>query len=336
MRTVKAFIFALTFCSAVAGQQHTATPAPLPEQFEVGVHTFFDFGPPFDFYQLYVVRSAENGTKAERLIFTPAGSKCFAPAKLETSSAFLHASVRELLENKNPCTIPDKDLKRELKRCKKCSVYSGSNVRMQVKCGGGTRLIRSDILDRDMFASNPHTPANTAWTMQLIDRLNQELGPGVMERPMFPSPPDESAGKVDAQQSANAGVLADIAQGEYDALFPESEIKLAALYYETQKPAPPSPSVRLKTPLSVAPEALVVPIFPPLARMTRTEGDVIVEFEIGEDLVPKGETVLEGHPLLRAAALDAVEKWRFPASAVLQRLQATFEFSLNCHEKAAD
>lgn len=331
MRTVRALIFALTFCSAVGGQQHIAARAPLPEQFELGVHTFFDFGPPFDFYQLYVVRPTEHGTKVERLIFIPAGSKCLAPAKLETSWAFLPASVQELLENKNPCAIPDKDLKRELKRCKKCSVFSGSNVRIQVKCGGQTRLIRSDILDRDMFASNPHTPANTAWTMQLIDRLNHELGPGVMERPMFPSP-DEPGRKVDAQQSANARLLADIAQGEYDALFPESEIKLTALYNETQKPAPPSPSVRLKTPLSVAPEALVVPIFPPLARMTRTEGDVIVEFEIGEDLVPKGETVLEGHPLLRAAALDAVEKWRFPESAVRQKLQATFEFSLNCHE----
>lgn len=331
MRTTKAFIFALSFCSAVAGQQHTATRAPLPEQFELGVHTFFDFGPPFNFYQLYVVRSAENGTKVERLIFTPAGSKCLAPAKLETSSAFLRVSVRELLENKNPCAIPDKDLRRELKRCKRCLVFSGSNVRMQVQCGGGTRLIRSDILDRDMFASNPQTPANTAWTMRLIDRLNQELGPGVMERPVFPSS-DESAGKVDAQQSANVRLLADIAQGEYDALFPESEIKLAAFYNETQRPAPPLPTVRLKTPLSVAPEALVVPIFPPLARMTRTEGDVMVEFEIGEEGVPKGEVVLEGHPLLRAAALDAVREWRFPESAVRQRLQATFEFSLNCHE----
>lgn len=201
---------------------------------------------------------------------------------------------------------------------------------MQVRCGGGTRLIRSDILDRDMFASNPHTPANTAWTMRLIDRLNQELGSGVMEKPVFPS--DESRGEVDAQQYASASVLADIAQGEYDALFPESEIKLAVLYNETQKPAPPSPTVRLKTPLSIAPEALVVPIFPPLARMTRTEGDVMVEFEIDDVGAPKGETVLEGHPLLRAAALDAVNKWRFPESTVHQRLQATFEFSLNCHE----
>jgi len=331
MRTAGAFVFALAFCSAVAGQQQTVSRAPLPEQFELGVHTFFDFGPPFDFYQLYIVRSAENGTKVERLIFTPAGTKCLAPAKLETSSAFLRASVRELLANKNPCAIPDKDLKRELKRCKKCSVFSGSNVRIQVQCGGQTRLIRSDILDRDMFAPNPNTPANTAWTMKLIDRLNQELGPGVMEKPVFPSS-DESAGKVDAQQSANAGVLADIAQGQYDVLFPESDIRLAALYRETQKPAPPSPTVRLKTPPSVAPEALVVPIFPPLARMTRTEGDVMVEFEIGDGGIPKGATVLEGHPLLRAAALDAVGKWRFPESAVRQRLQATFEFSLNCHE----
>jgi hypothetical protein len=190
---------------------------------------FFDFGPPFDFYQLYVVRPAENGTMVERLIFTPAANKCYAPAKLEASSALLHESIRGVLGNKNPCAIPEKDFKRELRRCKKCSGYSGANVRMGMSCDGVAGLIRSEILDRDMFDSTAKTPTNTAWTMQLLDKLNQELGPGVMEKPMFPTPDDP--GKVPAP-SADAGVLGDIAQGDYHALFLASEIRLAALYQE--------------------------------------------------------------------------------------------------------
>jgi hypothetical protein len=84
------------------------------------------------------------------------------PARLETASATLQQSLAELLGSKNPCAIPEKDLKREIKRCKKCSVFSGSKVTMQVTCGGAARLIRSDILDRDMFDAAAHTPENTA------------------------------------------------------------------------------------------------------------------------------------------------------------------------------
>lgn len=186
MRATSALLIGLSFCLPVQAQKGAAARAPLPDQFEIGVHTFFDFGPPFDFYQLYVVRPAENGTIVERLTFTPAANKCYAPAKLETSSASLRESISELIGSKNPCAIPDKELKRELKRCKKCLVFSGSTVTMQVNCGGTTRVIRSDILDRDMFDAAANTPTNTAWTMQLLDNLNQALGPGVMEKSMFP------------------------------------------------------------------------------------------------------------------------------------------------------
>jgi len=60
---------------------------PAPEQVEIGRHTFFDFGPPFDFYELFIIRSAGNGSSIERITITPAGSKCFAPGKVETQVA---------------------------------------------------------------------------------------------------------------------------------------------------------------------------------------------------------------------------------------------------------
>ncbi len=329
MRALLSLCSVLVFCIPTSAQKKQKEVAR-PERFEIGVHTFFDFGPPFDFYELYVVRPAKSGTLVERLIFTPAANKCYAPAKLETSSASLHESINELLGSRNPCAIPDKELKRELKRCKKCLVFSGSNVRMQASCGGTSRLIRSDILDRDMFDSAANTPTNTAWTMQLLEKLNRALGPGVMEKPMFATP--EDASKDATVASTDAEVLRDLARGDYDPLFPASEIRLAALYQETAKPSPPRPTAKLKTPLSVTPEVLFEPIFPPLARMTRTEGDVSVEFEVGPDGIPKGGTVTAGHPLLRAAALDAVGKWRFPTTAAGQQLKATLEFALNCHE----
>jgi hypothetical protein len=41
-----------------------------------------------------------------------------------------------------------KPLRRELKRCKKCLVFSGADVVLQVQCGTETCLIRTDILDK--------------------------------------------------------------------------------------------------------------------------------------------------------------------------------------------
>jgi len=69
-----------------------------------------------------------------------------------------------------------KELHRELKRCKKCLTFSGVNVTMQVSCKGRDRQLRMDILDRDIFDSAPHTPANTSWTMTFLTELDTTLG----------------------------------------------------------------------------------------------------------------------------------------------------------------
>ena len=133
----------------------------VPNRFVIARHTFVDFGPPLDFYELFIARSAATGTSIERISVTPPADVCFAPAKTEVASAALSEPPAELLGSTNPCTIPEKELQRELKRCKNCLVFSGAKVVMQVQCGTQARLIRSDILDRDMFdASSQNAPVH--------------------------------------------------------------------------------------------------------------------------------------------------------------------------------
>src|SRR5260221_10122606 len=158
MRVPSSLLVGLVFCSSLAAQNHSKLQVPLPEQFEIGAHTYFDVGPPFDFYQLYLVRPSNHGSKVERLIFTPSGTKCVAPAKVEASSASLPESVQELLGSKNVCAISDQELRREQKRCKKCGHYSGQNITLQVRCGDATRLIRSDIFERGMVDPAAKSP----------------------------------------------------------------------------------------------------------------------------------------------------------------------------------
>src|SRR5216684_7277881 len=136
-------------CHSALPQSRQSSPAQ-PEQFEIGRHTFVDFGPPFNFYELFIVRRAGDGSSIERITITPAGNECITPEKVETKSATTSDTVASLLGSTNPCTIPEKALRRELKRRKKGLAFSGANVVMQVQCGAKTRLIRSDILDKDV------------------------------------------------------------------------------------------------------------------------------------------------------------------------------------------
>ena len=55
----------------------------------------------------------------------------------------------------------------------------------------------------------------------------------------------------------------------------------------------------------------VKPDYPPLAKMTRTQGTVRLEAVIGTDGTIQNLRVLEGHPLLVKAALEAVSHWRY-------------------------
>jgi TonB family protein len=127
-----------------------------------------------------------------------------------------------------------------------------------------------------------------------------------------------------------ADAIRDVEQGKFDILFPSASVKLADLYRETQKPAPPQPTAKLRSQLPIMPEIIVDPDYPRLAKMTHTEGDVTFAFEVDSNGVPTGINVVAGHPLLQAAVKDAVAKWRFSTMAAGQKIQATIQFATNC------
>jgi protein TonB len=53
------------------------------------------------------------------------------------------------------------------------------------------------------------------------------------------------------------------------------------------------------------------PVYPPLARTARVEGTVVLECTIDRDGRIGAIRMLSGHPLLNAAAVDAVTGWRY-------------------------
>jgi TonB family protein len=318
-----------TLCNAALPQNQRSVP--MPQQFEIGRHPYFDFGPPFDFYELFIIRPMGGGSSLERITITPAGDKCFAPEEVETQGATTTDSVASLLGPTNPCAIPEKDLRRELKRRKKHLVFSGADVVMQVRCGTQTRLIRSDILDRDMFDPAPRTPEHTAWTMRLLSRLDQLIGPGVIDKPLFAI----SENRV-ADAFPDSPNLLDLGKGKYDALFQGAPNRPSDLYDVAKVPRPP-PIVRLLRSSPAEPEVPTMPEYPKLARMTHVEGQV--EFTVDVDLRGKATnvTIERGHAFLREAVKEAASSWRFPREVPGLQIHATLEFGLNCpmSDKAA-
>ncbi len=319
----------LILCSSTLPQGQKVAPA-IPNQFDIGRHTFFDFGPPSDFYEVFLVRTTTAGSSIERITLTPAADECFVPAKLEIASASVSESPAVLLGSTSPCTIPEKELRRELKRCKHCLVFSGAHVVMQAQCGGQTRLIRSDVLDRDMFDRAPNTPPRTSWTMQLLDRLDRAVGPGVMEKPIFPIPGKEEP----SAKNSDSETLRDLGAGKYDALFQGAPDKPSDLYRASRKDPPPPPSARLVSSLPIPPEVFVLPKYPPIARMAHIEGAVSFKTEVDADGTATNVTFESGHPMLRPSVKEAVGSWRFPRASTKQEIHATIEFALNCPARA--
>lgn len=313
----------LTLCSPALPQRSQSASAQA-DKFEIGRHTFFDFGPPFDFYEIFVVRATVNDTSIEKITLTPASDECIAPAKFETASASLNESTTELLVT-NPCAIPEKDIRRELRRCKKCSVFSGANVTMQVQCGTEARLIRSDILNRDLFDPAPNTPEHTSWTMRLLERLDRAVGPSVMDKPVFPTS-DKDEPSVNGLDSVTEQ---DLSAGKFDVLFQGAPHKPSELYRAARNP-PPLPPVHLVSSVPFAPEILIMPEYPSIAKTAHVKGSVSFSIDIDEGGAATNLAFEGGPVLFHEAVKTAVSKWRFPRDASGQQIQATIEFGLNC------
>lgn len=296
---------------------------PTTDRFEVGRHTFYDFGPPFDFYEIFVVRPAATGTSIEQIILTPPGGSCMQPARVEAARSSLSESVDDLLGKANPCLIPEKELRREMKRCKKCLVFSGANVAMQVHCGSDSRIIRAQVLDKDMFDAAPNTPKHTSWTMQLLNRMSQAVGSDVMDKPVF------AISEQNQKPLGHLDALQDVRDGKYDDLFQGSPHKPSELYRVAQK-AIPTPDIHVDISGPFRPEVVVPPIYPPIARLAHIEGTVTITFKVSEDGSASSLHFDEGHPMLRGAVEKALNAWKFQTDAAHEQVHATIEFKANC------
>ena len=55
----------------------------------------------------------------------------------------------------------------------------------------------------------------------------------------------------------------------------------------------------------------ILPVYPPLARSARIQGQVLLQAMISKQGVIEDLKVLSGHPMLVPAAKEAVRQWRY-------------------------
>jgi len=55
----------------------------------------------------------------------------------------------------------------------------------------------------------------------------------------------------------------------------------------------------------------ILPVYPPLARSARIQGQVVLQAVISKQGVIERFQVLAGHPMLVPAAIEAVRQWRY-------------------------
>jgi TonB family protein len=296
----------------------------MPDGLVIARHSFIDVGPPFDFYEVIRVNSDGSGLAVERALVTPLGLTCGPVASVEVSSGALHESISVLLGGENPCAIPEKELHRELKRCKHCMpAFSGMDVTMQVSCGEKPRQLRMDILDRDLFDPAPNTPEHTTWTMGVLSRLDKALGPGVWDRPMF------SVGDTGARPRPDSELVQEIRDGKYDALFGKGEL-VSQIALDAAKLPPPPPSIEIESVTPIAPISPKLPVYPPIAKAARVEGLVNVTFEISAEGKPHNIVVVDGPRMLQQSVIDGLSGWSFPQSAWGSSGRAAIRFRRNC------
>lgn len=207
MKRSVVWLFVL-LCGCITFAKEGRTVSSVPDRFLIARHTFIDVGPPNDFYEIISVRGTSTGTTVERVTLIPPGDACIQPPEVETVASAIPEPVDVVLEGRNPCAISDKALRKELKRRKQGLVFSGAEISMHVQCAGKERIIRADVLDRDMFDPNAATPENTSWTMRLLTRLDRAFPSGVWDRPVFvgsTEPTDATVPNSDAARALASG-----------------------------------------------------------------------------------------------------------------------------------
>jgi protein TonB len=152
--------------------------------------------------------------------------------------------------------------------------------------------------------------AQRSSTPRPLARTHQSIFTAPPEIPTHVDMTREQAPPQDIAASAEIGVPGGVPGGSPNGV-------IGSIVTESAPAAPPAPAPtqqRVVRGGQVQSAMLIsesMPVYPPLARQARIQGNVVLHAIISKDGRVEQLSVLSGHPLLIQAALDAVRQWRY-------------------------
>jgi protein TonB len=201
-------------------------------------------------------------------------------------------------------------------------------------------LAGSGILLSRARAVLPPTVVRTGPPPRLIEVILNPAAPAAAH-PAAPATPDPGPRLASPSQAAERALPRDIDPGTIPTGLPTRDLSglklpgptgtaLAGTGQATTSEPPGQAQVRFVDVNMVRILHQVTPGYPALARMTHVQGAVVLLMTIDETGAPTEVKVLEGHPGLQEAALQAARQWRFePARVEGRPVPASFRLTLN-------
>lgn len=137
---------------------------------------------------------------------------------------------------------------------------------------------------------------------------------------MFMAPPSipphvdmsrEPVAPPEVPDNATIGVVGGVSEGSPNGIIGGTDVETSPT---PPPPAPDQPQQRIRLGGNVQAAKLIsqpMPVYPPLARQARIQGNVVLHAIIAKDGRVEQLSVISGHPLLIQSALDAVRQWRY-------------------------
>ena len=314
-------------CSLVRAQDSRIAQ---PEEIIIGRHSFFDFGPPMNFYEVYVLRVEGETTHVDRLLLTPPAGQCNEQTTFEWQTAVIRVPLTALLLDKDPCSITDKQITHEAHRKRDHLQFSGADLVMRISCSGRKRLLPIQLLEEDLFSDRPKPPTQTSWGMRVMGRLDSALGSNVADRPIFPLVSEPSITDVSGSET-----VSNLAAGQYDDLFASPSHVLSRLYAETLQTRQVS-TIRLLS-SSIAPITSPSPNYPPIGRAAHVEGTL----QMHATILLSGRLIditrVSGPELLVLNTTNTLKAlWSFDKVNAGKPVDIVLGFDLNCNTSRRD
>jgi TonB family protein len=303
----------------------------VPESLYVGIYAVSDAS-PFWFDYVLDVRFGPKSTHVTLLRIAPLDEVCPTRITVKAKEATIPAKASRRLTG-SLCSLSAEDVDHAIASSKPNSmsaIFESASYAIVKTCAGSEDVLRLPMPEevdlRKMWRSYP----NVERLWDLPDKLFQAAFRG---NPLASNGVEKD---VDSQRSAEPFVER-LRAGAFDKAFPTGGLwaskplsAILAGYHGIATSQPLSGEAQNRDVLGL--DYYVPAVYPPLAKSARIEGGVEIAFRVNSETGTVEEaSAVEGHPLLKQAALDAVRHWRFKVPFVSKAPTVTvIRFSLSC------